>query len=330
MTTALAKLWWLPALVGAGLVATLDRHGDAGDVIFFAHAGEALWGSGWVDVYADRVLQSGPLQLVVLGALSHLADGIGVSLGSVLAYAVELGAMAAILLVLRRITERRALLLVASLAALVLGLAQSAYLDGHPAQLFIPLLWVVAGLALRRGEGAWAGVLVGLSAGLELWGLLGVCVLAAAPARRAALRGVIGAAATAVGLFALFVLAGDFAMLELEWQVAAGTVVSLVVEPGSSYPWAVRVLQAGVAIACGAAVARALRRRSSVIWAAPLAAVLVRLLFDPVFYAAYLLAPLTLALVAALEFATGDLIRAARTAREKGHGAGQGPVPIRR
>lgn len=311
-------------------MATLDRHADAGDVIYFGHAGEALWESGWLDVYADPVLQSGPIQLGVLGALSHLADGIGVSLGAVLAYAIELGAMAALLLVLRRITARQGLLLVTSLVALVLGLAQSAYLDGHPAQLFVPLLWVVAGLVLRRGEGAWAGALVGLSAGLEVWGLLGVCIFAAAPARRAAVRGVVFSAAVAAGLFAPFILLGDFRMLQFEWQVASGTLVSLVVDPGSSYPWAVRLVQAVVAVACGAAAGWALRRRSSVIWAAPLAAVLVRLVFDPVFYAAYLIAPLTLALVAALEFATGDLIRAAPTAREKGHALGQGPMAIRR
>lgn len=330
MTSLLARIWWLPALVGTGLVATLDRHADAGDVIFFAHAGETLWSSDWLDVYADPTLQSGPIQLGVLGALSNLADGIGVSLGAVLAYAIELGAMAALLLVLRRITARKGLLLVSSLVALVLGVAQSAYLDGHPAQLFVPLLWVVGGLVLRRGQGAWAGALIGFSAGLEVWGLLGVCIFAAAPARRVAARGVIFTAVVAAGVFAPFLLLGDFKMPDFEWQVASGTLVSLVVDPGSSYPWAVRLVQALAAIACGGAVGWALRRRSSVIWAAPLAAVLVRLLFDPVFYAAYLIAPLTLALVAALEFATGDLIRTARTDREKGHAVGQAPMAIRR
>ncbi len=330
MTSALARFWWLPAFVGAGLVATMDRHGDAGDVIFFAHTGEALWEPAWVDLFADPVLQSGPLQLAALGTLSKLADGIGVSLGFVLAYAVELGSMAAILLVLRRITAKRLLLLAASVAALVLGLAQSAYLDGHPAQLLVPLLWVVAGLALRRGEGGWAGVLVGLSAGLELWGLLGICIFAAAPSRRAAVQGLVGAGVVAGVLFAPFVLFGDFAMFEFEWTVAAGTLVSLFVEPGSSYEWAVRLVQAAAAVGAGAGVAWVLRGRSSVIWAAPLAAVLVRLLFDPVFYAAYLLAPLTLALVAALEFPTGDLIREARTARTARRAPGQAPAAIRR
>jgi hypothetical protein len=131
-------------------------------------------------------------------------------------------------------------------------------------------------------------------------------------------------------LFAPFVLLGEFSMFEYSWSVASGTLVSALVEPGSSYPWVVRAVQATAAVGAGAAVAWALRRRSAVIWAAPLATVLVRLVFDPVFYAAYWLAPLTLALVAAVEFATGDLIREARATRYGRPVPGQGAVGIRR
>ncbi len=326
----LARFWWLPALGGAGLLATLDLHGDAGDVILFAHAGEQLFGSDWADVYADPVLQSGPVQLALLGALSHFSDAIGVSLGAVLAYAVEIAAMAAVLQILRRITASRGVLFLGGLAALVLGLSSSAYLDGHPAQLFIPLLWVLAGLVLRRGEPGWAGVLVGLSAGLELWGVLGICIFAAAPAVRGAARGVAAAVGVTAALLAPFVLLGDFAMLEHEWSVASGTLLSVVAEPGSAYPWPVRALQAVAAVAAGAGVAWSLRRRSSVIWAAPLAAVFVRLVLDPVFYAAYWLAPLVLLLVAAVEFPTGDLVREARATRYARRVPGQGAAAIRR
>jgi hypothetical protein len=326
----LARLWWVPALVGAGLMAAMDATSDAGDVIFFAHAGEQLYGSGWSDVYADPTLQSGPLQLAALGALSHLADSIGVPLGTVLAYSVGLTAMTAVLGLLTRITANRVMLFLAGLAALVCGLSSSAFVDGHPAQLFIPLLWVVAGLSVRRGETVSAGILVGLSAGLEVWGVLGVCVLAASPEARSALRGLAAAVGLTAALFAPFFLLGDFAMLDYSWSVASGTLVSVLVEPGSSYPWAVRAVQAGAAIGVGATVAWALRRRSAVIWAAPLAAVLVRLVFDPVFYAAYLLAPLTLALIAAVEFPTGDLIREARATRRERTAPGQGAVVIRR
>jgi hypothetical protein len=326
----LARLWWVAPLVGAGMVATLDSHEDAGDIIFFAHAGEKLYASGWTDIYADPVLQSGPLQLALLGALSHLADAIGVSLGAVLAYSVELTAMAAALYVLKRITASRGVLFLGGLVVFVSGLSSAAFVDGHPAQLFIPVLWVLAGLALRRGEPGWAGVLVGLSAGLELWGLLGICVFGGAPHARGAARGVGMALAVAGALLAPFVLLGSFEMFEYAWTVASGTLVSALVEPGSSYPWAVRAVQAGAAIGAGAAVAWALRRRSAVIWAAPLAAVFVRLAFDPVFYAAYWLAPLTLALVAAVEFATGDLVREARATRYGQPVPGQGAVGIRR
>jgi hypothetical protein len=327
---ALAKLWWLPPLVVAGMVATLDVHADAGDVVFFAHAGENLFGTGWLDVFADPNLQSGPLQLAVLGALARLANAAGLSLGIMLAYAVELGAMAGTLLVLRRLTASRAVLLLAGVGVVALGLSQAAYVDGHPAQLFVPLLWVLAGLAARDGRGGWAGVLVGLSAGLELWGLLGVCILAASRGVRSAANGLVGAALTTACVFAPFVALGEFSMFGFEWQVASGTLVSLLVEPGSTYPWAVRLVQGATAVAAGASVAWALRNRPWVIWVAPLAAVLVRLLFDPVFYAAYLLAPLTLAAIGAVEFLTGDLVRDVRTRRFGGRVAGQGAAAFRR
>jgi hypothetical protein len=328
--SVLAKLWWIPPLVAAGIGATLDAHTDVGDVIFFAHAGEALYGPGWADVFADPKLQSGPLQLAVLGALARLADAFGIQLGVMLAFAVELGATAAALLVLRRITSSRAVLLLAGLGVVVLGLSAAAYVDGHPAQLFVPLLWVLAGLAVRKDKGGWAGVLVGLSAGLELWGLLGICVLAASPGVRSAARGLAGAALVTAGLLAPFVTLGDFSMFAFEWRVAPGTLVSFVIEPGSTYPWAVRLVQAAAAIAAGAFVAWALRLRPSVIWVAPLAAVLVRLVFDPVFYGTYLLAPLTLAAVGAVEFLTGDLVREAWRRRSSPPVAGQGAVAFRR
>jgi hypothetical protein len=327
---ALAKVWWIPPLVAAGIAATLDRHADAGDVIFFAHAGEELFGRGWAEVFADPSLQSGPLQLAVLGALARVADAFGIPLGVMLAFAVELGATAAALLVLKRITSNRAVLLLAGLGVVVLGLSAAAYIDGHPAQLFIPLLWVLAGLAVRDGRGGQAGILVGLSAGLELWGLLGVCLLAALPGIRPAARGLAGAALVTAGLLAPFVALGEFSMFAFDWHVASGTLVSLVVEPGSTYPWAVRLVQAVAAVAAGASVAWALRTRPSVIWVAPLAAVLVRLLFDPVFYGTYLLAPLTLAAIGAAEFLTGDLVREVRRRRSKTRAPGQGAVASRR
>lgn len=332
----LLNLWWAPVLAAAALVASGDTHGDVGDVIYFAHAGESLLGAGWADVFADPELQSGPIQLALLGVLARLADLFGVPLGTVLAYAIEVGGALALVLVLRRVVGRRrgdgwkVVLLGAGLAAVALGLPQAAYVDGHPAQLFAPLLWVLAGLATRKGQVARAGILVGLSAGFELWGVLGVCVLAGAPSIRATARGAAFAAAVAVGLLAPFALLGEFAMFEFEWNVASGTLVSLFVDPGTPYPWGARFVQAATAVLAGGAVAWALRGKPSAIWSASLAAVLVRLAFDPVFYAAYLVAPLTLAVVGAVEFVAGDLFGAARAARSDRRSSGQGAAAIRR
>src|SRR5207302_4710715 len=106
-------------------------------------------------------------------------------------------------------------------AALGLGLVRGTFLDGHPAELVVPLVWVLAGRRAQRGQAIRAGLLVGLSAGLEVWGLLGLPVLLLARPRRA-LGGSVAAAAAAATLFAPFLIFGRFEMLSYRWQISDG------------------------------------------------------------------------------------------------------------
>jgi hypothetical protein len=281
---------WLPVLGAAAAVASLDRATDPGDLIYFVHRGEVLLSSGWADTFADPVLQSGPLQLVLFGAVRNLAA---------LALLLELGVAALLLYVLGRLGVSGRIRLGVGLLAVAAGFTHGAFVDGHPAEAVTPLLWVLAALWAREDRIVAAGALIGASAGLELWGVLGVPVLLLAPRLRRAAAGGIVMACVVLAQLAPFVLAGSFRMFEHEWHVATGTLLSLVVEPGTEFGWPLRLLQSALALGAGAGLVVAFRRSVHVLWIAPLGVVIVRLLLDPLSFGWYWLEAEALVLVGA-------------------------------
>ena len=76
-----------------------------------------------------------------------------------------------------------------------------------------------------------------------------------------------------------------------EWRVATGTILGLVVEPGTHFDWKLRLLQSALALAVGAAIATALRRSVHALWLVPLGLVIVRLVLDPLAFGWYFLEP---------------------------------------
>lgn len=306
-----ASLWWLPVLAAAAVGAAFDVGADAGDIPFFVDAGRTLLSGSWATAFADPDVQSGPLQLAVLGAADALAGALAVSTLTFLAFAVEVGAAALFLLVCRRVVPdaRRGVLLTAGLAAVAVGLPHGAFVDGHPAQLVIPLLWLLAAREAREGRAALAGALLGVSASLELWGVLGAVVLTLAPRVRAAAAGLAVEAAVVVFLFAPFVLAGNFRMFDYRWRVADGTFASIVLSPGEAFPWELRLLQGALALAVGGALAYLLRRSLHAAWLALTGVVMTRLALDPVLYSWYWLALQTLVLVGAVQLTCSDALR---------------------
>jgi len=277
LRSRLARVW-VPVLGASAAVASLDQGTDPGDLVYFVHKGEQLLSSGWADTFADPRLQSGPLQLLVFGAVRNL---------TALAFLLALGVAALLLYVLRRLGASDRVSLAVGLLAVASGLTHGAFVDGHPAEAIVPLLWVLAGLSAREDRALRAGALVGLSAGLELWGVLGAVVLLLAPRlRRAVVAGLVESAVALV-LLAPFALAGTFRMFDHEWRVATGTLLSLVVGPGAHFGWPLRLLQASLALGGGAAVALAFRRGLHAVWLAPLAVVIVRLLLDPLSFGWY-------------------------------------------
>lgn len=283
-------------------VALFVHPADTGDLAFFVHTSQkGLW-----DWFADPSVQVGPLQL----AAFRLGD-----LARVLALVVQLGVAALFWAASGRLLAGRDpwIPFAVCMAAVVLGLTYGAYQDGHPAQVVVPLLWVLAACDAREGRTVRAGVLIGLSAGFEVWGLLGAVVLVLAPEARAALRGLATEIAVAAALFIPFVVAGEFRMLDYHWQVNSDTLLGLVVAHGTDFTWPMRLAQGLAAVAAGAAVAWSLRRSFHAVWLAPLTVVAVRMALDPVRYPWYWLAVQTLVLLGASEL----LASRARYARKR-------------
>jgi hypothetical protein len=301
MRKRLGLLAWLVPLGASALVAAFGTR-DPADLPYFAHAARTLFSSRWADTFADPSLQVGPLQLLVVG----LGDRIG-GLGF-LAYALEIALAALVVFVVGRLLRgrphRAAFQALAGLAAVALGVTAEAYSYGHPAQVAVPLLWVLAALDAREGRTFRGGALLGLSAGLELWGVLGAPVLLLAPVFRRALGGFAAQVAVTGALYLPFVLGGDFRMFDYRWKVEGWTLVHFLVPAGSDFPWGLRLLQGAVALIVGGALALALRRTDRAIWAVPLGIVAVRVLLDPTLYSWYWLGLETLALVGAVELVT--------------------------
>jgi hypothetical protein len=301
MRKRLGLLAWLVPLGASGLVAAFGTR-DPADLPYFAHAARTLFSSRWADTFADPSLQVGPLQLILVG----ICDRIG-GLGF-LAYAFQIALAAFIVFVVGRLLRGRphrvAFQALAGLAAVMLGVTAEAYSYGHPAQVAVPLMWVLAALDARDGRTFRSGAWLGLSAGLELWGVLGAPVLLLAPVFRRALGGFAAQVFVTGALYLPFVLGGDFRMFDYRWKVEGWTLVRFLVPAGSDFPWGLRLLQGAAALIVGGALALALRRTERAVWTVPLGIVAVRLVLDPTLYSWYWLGLETLALVAAVELAT--------------------------
>jgi hypothetical protein len=289
LRSALARVW-VPVLTLAAGVAYVDRGTDPGDLVYFVHRGEHLLSSGWASTFADPMLQSGPLQLVVFGAVRNL---------TALAFVVELSVAALVVYVAGRIGAGDRVRLLVGVLAVGAGLTHIAFVGGHPAEAIVPLLWVLAAIWAREDRVVPAGALLGLSAGLELWGVLGVAVLLLAPRRGRALVGAAVTAMVVVTMLAPFAFAGSLRMFHYDWRVASGTLLSLFVAPGAHFGWPLRLLQSALAVTAGGSVALALRRSVHAAWLAPLAVALVRLLLDPLSFGWYWLEVEALVLIGA-------------------------------
>jgi hypothetical protein len=266
-------LTWAVPGTAAALVAPFAQ-GGGGDGWQFVSAGRVLLSSHWDRAFSDPGIQVGPLQLLVFGSIGRRPTALSILIGVTAALLVVLAA--------RETGVRRSRVLVcAGLAAVATGLTASAIDSGHPAEALLPLLWTLAGGEARRGRPLRAGAIVGLSAGIETWGVLGIAVLALAPSLRSFARATAVAAAAAGLQYLPFVLSGRFEMGAYHWFVSPQSLLSLVVPAGTPFGWGLRFAQGALALAAGITLARLAHRTRHALWLVPGVVVLARLLVDP-------------------------------------------------
>lgn len=300
------------ALVLGAAAGIADARTQTVDVLYFVQHGDIMLSSAWASTFADPGLQAGPAQVGALALIAMSGTSAGISEGLALSLVVQativglLAVVTSLVLVGRTTRVRLAAQILVVGVAIATGMIHRAYVYGHPAQVVIPLLWIAAGLSARKGRPVPAGVLVGLSASLETWGLLGVPMLLLGRDRRASSQALGGLLAVVVALYGPFVVAGEFRMFEYTWSVVDGSPASLVLSAGSPFTWWMRAAQGAAAVGAGACVALRLRR-STALWAVPLVIVLVRVSMEPQLNAWYLIAIETAGLVAAADLCTGRL-----------------------
>lgn len=300
---------WMAAAVVVGLAlgkAFLDSSSDLEviDLWILSRAGAELFDSDWIDVFSDKGIQVGPLMLLVQGSLWEVAAATGVRLETLFSLLMQPAVILSCLwLVGTGIGDPRRRLAAQIAVALLLFVWEipwNAYIFGHPTEFLIPILWLVAARLAHGGRPGRAGIAIAASAGLKLWGVLGVPLLLLAPEARGRLHGVAAAGAGVALLYGPFLLFGEVNTFEYRWIVESGTGPAWVLDPGAEFGWPPRLLQGAVALSVGAAVALLSRTRDElVVWAPALAIIGARLATDPTAFAYYWLAPQAILLVAA-------------------------------
>jgi hypothetical protein len=292
--------------VVAGLAGS--REGLAGDVNAFALTGSRMLSGDWMHTFHDSTIQAGPLEL----ALTSIASDVGAGQAG-FAVVLDLGCMAAIVAAAAWcVRGRMSGLLAFSAGAFALSLPGEAY-AGHPAELLIPVLWMLAAHRARRGRLIDAGVLVGVSGCLELWGVLGIAVLGMAPSLRHAGRSIGLAILVPIASLLPFVLGGDFHMLDYRWLTDTGPFGYM--DRGGSFTWYDRVAEGAIVVGVGLVVARGTQRLRESVWIVPAAIALLRIALDPVRNDYYWDAPLVLLLIGAATLMAGRAELRARLSR---------------
>jgi hypothetical protein len=274
---------WLVPVAASAYAATRQRI-VGGDTDLFVTAGRSLLSAHWDQAFAVPTVQAGPLQLALYGSAGRRPETLALTLAMGTALLVVAAARAAGV-------KNGLVLCGVGLLAVETGLTGVGYSVGHPADAVLPLCWIIAAVQARRGHVWRAGLIIGLSAGLETWGILGVAVLALAPGKRGMAKGIAVAGAAALVLFLPFMLGGHFSMLSFEWHVRPPSPLSLLLADGTAYGWPLRLAQGVLAVSAGVAVSWFLRRSPHAVWAAPLAVVVMRLQLDPLLFQYYLTGP---------------------------------------
>ncbi len=282
------------------------------DLHLFDTLGRAVLAGHLSAAYASPINQGGPLQLIAAAIVPLSAF----HSGTIIALNISSGVVIAIASMWLIRCLRRSFALPSSAPhELTAGLITAAWIVGgygvrcHLAELTVPVAWMFAGVAARRGRWAQAGILLGLATGFEAWGLLGIPIALLADQSSRAIRSAAIMIATAALIYLPFLLSGPFEQPKYRWPIFNGTLVHLLWPHATTFGWAPRLLQGALCLGIGCIMTVALRHRAGAIWLVPLTILLTRLLLDPVQIGYYWVAP-QITLIAGMVF-----LRAANHAR---------------
>lgn len=298
-------------LLVLGVIATVNGLGDAAarldrvsDWFLFERAGEALVMGHWSDVFAEPGLQVGPLMLAVAGMLTTAARAMDVSGAALLIVASYVICTLGVVWVVRLVHRGQgtppppALELGLGLLVIIGGLPMTLIVSGHPSEAIIPLLWVAVACEATKGRPLRAGAWLAVTAAFKPWGLLGLPLLLLAPTARGRVASFAIAGIGCLAFYLPFATAGWLDTFSYEWFVTPWSLVAIVLDPGSAFPWWMRVLQGTFAIGVGVVIVVLLRSKGSVVWVAPLGIIVARLASDPLLFGYYWVAVEILAVVA--------------------------------
>jgi hypothetical protein len=292
------------SIVGNTIVATPHTGPEPVDYSVFSVPGAEILHGHWGGVFRSPVIQAGPFELIfwaipfLIGV--HGVTGwivFGIVAGSL--FAVALAALVHRLL--RGISPNWSTTLAIGTAAVaaLTGVISTPTSAGHPSEIAVPILWLIAGVLARRGRAAAAAAVLASTAGWELWGLLAVPILLLAPRIdvRTIWRSALGGIVVLAVLFLPFVLLGPFDMFSYSWTIRGNTLVHVLFPNLHTFPWPLRATQGILSVGAGSVVAILLRRRIDAIWMVPLVVCVVRLFTDPVLAGYYAVPPLLMLLV---------------------------------
>jgi hypothetical protein len=301
---------WLLVLAAAGASKLILNSVTFSDADSFAQAASTMLSTNWQHTYHDPWLQAGPFEMIVC----LLGRTLG---GSLRGEAVALNMIgAAALLGVATVVVRmtwKPLAIVAG-GALCLGIIRDMWEWGHPSELFIALVWLLAARAARRDQLLVAGLLVGLSAGFETWGLLGASVLFLLPQLRRTIAAGVIALLAAASVYAPFALGGDFHLFDLHWAIVGG-VPGALFGAGQTFSWRMRLAEALIVVSFGSGLASRLRRFGASTWIVPALTSICRLMLDPVRYGYYWDTSLVLLLIGVAPLLASPRVAARRVQR---------------
>jgi hypothetical protein len=297
---ALVAAALIPVSAIAGYSRTLVLSGLPTDYPLFGPTGADLLRGRWDLVFASPRNAAGPFELVPYGIafLLHVHGPVAWTIFytvalTILVFLLSLATLAAAGSANAR--TRFYVTLGLGAVAILLGFLPTAMFSGHPADLMIPLLWMF-GAALARDRSFLAcGVVIGVSVGFESWGVLGFVVVFVVLAPRLISTAVAGVATIAV-IYGPFVATGVFRVFGFHWPIFTVSIYAVVFPHLHQFTWALRALQAAVAVLAGWGVALLTRRTRYAVWLVPLAIIAARLVADPLLLNYYWVAPAAVAL----------------------------------